>query len=126
MALNYIESKLGMDTYIEQIVVFGDRKKYITALIAPSVQALKDYAQKASIAYNSFEELLSHNKVIAFFEERLAALQTEFARYEQIKKFRLLKYPFTVESGELTSTLKLRRKIILENYKELVESMYEE
>ncbi|MFB6319866.1 AMP-dependent synthetase/ligase [Saccharicrinis sp. FJH54] len=124
VAPNYIEAKLAMDKYIEQIAVFGDRKKYITALIAPSVQAIKEYAQKMNIAHDSIEELLSHNKITSFFEDRLQKIQKEFARFEQIKKFKLLPYPFTVETGELTSTLKLRRKIIFEKYKELIEGMY--
>ncbi|MFC0875107.1 AMP-dependent synthetase/ligase [Saccharicrinis sp. FJH2] len=124
VAPNYIEAKLAMDKYIEQIAVFGDRKKYIIALIAPSVQAIKEYAQKMNIAYDNLEELLSHSGIISFFEERLQKIQREFARFEQIKKFKLLPYPFTVETGELTSTLKLRRKIIFEKYKELIEGMY--
>ncbi|MFB6343130.1 AMP-dependent synthetase/ligase [Saccharicrinis sp. FJH62] len=124
VAPNYIEAKLAMDKYIEQIAVFGDRKKYIIALIAPSVQAIKEYAQKMNIAYDNLEELLSHSGIISFFEDRLQKIQREFARFEQIKKFKLLPYPFTVETGELTSTLKLRRKIIFEKYKELIEGMY--
>ena len=124
VAPNYIEAKLVMDKYIEQIAVFGDRKKYVTALIAPSAQALKEYALKMNIVYDNLEELLGHSKIISFFEDRLQKIQKEFARFEQIKKFKLLPYPFTVETGELTSTLKLRRKIIFEKYKELIEAMY--
>ena len=126
IAPNYIESKLAMDKYIEQIVVFGDSKKYVTALIAPSLLPLKEYAKKANIAYENIEELLVHNKIIEFFEERIAKLQVEFARFEQIKKFKLLKHPFTIENGELTSTLKLRRLIIKEKYKNDIEEMYKE
>lgn len=124
VAPNYIESKLAMDKYIEHIAVFGDRKKYVTALIAPSTQGLKEYARKMNIAYENFEELLVNSKVISFFEDRLHKIQNEFARFEQVKKFKLLPYPFTVETGELTATLKLRRKIIFEKYKEIIESMY--
>jgi long-chain acyl-CoA synthetase len=126
IAPNHIESKLAMDKYIEQIVVFGDDKKYVTALIAPSVLPLQEYAKKANIAYENIEELLVNNKIIEFFEERLAKLQTEFARFEQIKKFKLLKHPFSVENGELTSTLKLRRLIIKEKYKKEIDEMYKE
>lgn len=126
IAPNHIESKLAMDKYIEQIVVFGDDKKYVTALIAPSVLPLKEYAKKANIAYENIEDLLINNKIIEFFEERLAKLQTEFARFEQIKKFKLLKHPFSVENGELTSTLKLRRLIIKEKYKKEIDEMYKE
>lgn len=126
VAPNYIEAKLALDNYIEQIVVFGDRKKYITALISPSLSALKKLAEKMGISYITIDELLTNKKILTFFEDKLVSLQVDFARFEQIKKFRLLQQPFSVETGELTSTLKLRRKIIFENYKDLIESMYKD
>ncbi len=119
-----IESLIGQDYFVEQIAVIGDKRRYITALVVPSFEALKEYAKEKGITYDSMRDLLNRQPVIAFYEQRLQQLSHSLARYEQIKKFTLLANPFSQEKGEMTPTLKLRRKVLMENYSDLIEGMY--
>jgi len=119
-----IESLFGKDYYIEQIAVIGDKRRYITALVVPAFEALKEYAKAHKITYSSIADLVSDERVLKFYESRLQEISEPLARYEMIKKFRLLKEPFSQEKGEITPTLKIRRKILQENYKETIEEMY--
>ncbi len=98
----------------------------VTAIIAPNIEAVKAYASSHNITYDRIEDLLENPKIYALFEERIAEAQSDMASFEKIKKFRLIKRGFTIESGELTSTLKLRRAVILQNYKSLIDEMYEQ
>lgn len=125
IAPQQIETKLGMDPYIEQIAVIGNNKNFVTAIIAPNMDAVKKYAAEHHISYQSNDELLQNREIIALFEKRIEEGQLGMANYEKIKKFRLIKKGFTIEAGELTSTLKLRRAIIQQNYKYLIDEMYE-
>lgn len=119
-----IELLLGQDKYIEQIIIFGDNKKYITALIIPSFEALKWELVKEGITEKNPHELIKHEAVQRFMKERLDLLQDELAPYERIAKFTLLSEPFTVENEAMTSTLKLKRRIIAGQYKKIIEAMY--
>lgn len=121
-----LEAKLGIDRFIEQVAIIADGRKFVSALIVPSYEALKDFATQKGISYQSMEELLQHKRVQDLFQNRIDTLQQEFAHYEQIKRFTLLATPFSMENGELTNTLKLRRRVVAENYKELIDKMYEE
>lgn len=119
-----IESRLGEDKYIEQVAVIGDQRKYVTAIIIPAFEALKEYARKKKIAYRSLEDLVKNADIRALIQERLEKLQAGFAGFEQIKKFTLLPREFTMESGELTNTLKIRRPVINNRYAREIEAMY--
>lgn len=119
-----IETRLGEDKYIEQVAVIGDQRKYVTALIVPAFEALKDFAAKNRISYRSIEELLHDNRVVKMLEERIEKLQRGLASFEKIKKFTLLAHEFTMESGELTNTLKIRRPVINRNYAKEIDAMY--
>lgn len=119
-----IESRLGEDRYIDQIAVIGDKRKYVTAIIIPAFDALKEYARKKKIAYRSIEELVKNGEIIRMIEERINRLQSEFAGFEQVKRFTLLPQAFTMESGELTNTLKIRRPVINNRYAREIEAMY--
>ncbi|MCR4765894.1 MAG: long-chain fatty acid--CoA ligase [Bacteroidaceae bacterium] len=121
-----LEAKLGIDRFIEQVAVIADGRKFVSALIVPSYEALKEFASQKGISYQSMEELLQHKRVLDLFQNRIDTLQQEFAHYEQIKRFTLLSSPFSMENGELTNTLKLRRRVVAENYKALIDKMYEE
>ncbi len=121
-----IESLIGQDYYIEQIAVIGDKRKYITALVVPNFEALSEYAKSHGIQYASPEELVHNEKIIAFYKQRIAELSASLARYEQIKKFRLLAQPFSQEKGEITPTLKIKRRVVEKHYKDLIEEMYAE
>ncbi|MFV0471644.1 MAG: AMP-dependent synthetase/ligase [Paludibacteraceae bacterium] len=120
-----IETRLELDKYIEQSAVIGDERNYVTAIIVPSVLALETYAKENNIEYSSVEALLKTPEIYALLEQRIAAQQAGMANYEKIKKFMLIKRGFTIESGELTNTLKLRRAIIMQKYKTLIDSMYD-
>ena len=124
IAPQQIETILGGDVFIEQVAVIGNNRNYVTAIIAPNLEAIKGYATQHGIAFELVDELMEHPQICKMMEERIAELQKDMAPYEKIKKFRLIKRGFTIESGELTSTLKLRRAVILQNYASMIEEMY--
>ena len=124
IAPQQIETILGGDVFIEQVAVIGNNRNYVTAIIAPNLEAIKGYATQQGIAFELVDELMEHPQICKMMEERIAELQKDMAPYEKIKKFRLIKRGFTIESGELTSTLKLRRAVILQNYASMIEEMY--
>ena len=124
IAPQQIETILGGDVFIEQVAVIGNNRNYVTAIIAPNLEALKGYAAQNNITYELVVELMDIPQIYKMLEERIADLQKDMAPYEKIKKFRLIKRGFTIESGELTSTLKLRRAVILQNYSAMIEEMY--
>ncbi|MDE6116100.1 MAG: long-chain fatty acid--CoA ligase, partial [Duncaniella sp.] len=119
-----IETLLGEDKYIEQVAVIGDKRKYVTAIIVPAFEALKDFAAEHKISYHSMEELVRDSRITEMLAERLEKLQKGLASFEKIKKFTLLPKAFTMESGELTNTLKIRRPVINRNYAREIEAMY--
>lgn len=121
-----IETKLSIDQYFEQVAVIADRHKFVSALIVPNYKAVEAFAQGKGIHYGSIEELLQHPQVKELFQTRMDTLQQQFASYERIKRFTLLPQPFSMERGELTNTLKLRRNIVEQNYQELIDKMYQE
>ena len=124
IAPQQIETILGGDVFIEQVAVIGNNRNYVTAIIAPNIEAIKGYAEQNGIKYEYVDELMDNPQICKMMEERIAELQKDMAPYEKIKKFRMIKRGFTIESGELTSTLKLRRAVILQNYAAMIEEMY--
>lgn len=126
IAPQQIESKLIVDRFIDQIVVIADRHKYVSALIVPSYTLLQEYAKQQGIAHESLKELCNNPQIHRYLSERINTLQQDLAYYEQVKKFCLLPQPFSMERNEITSTLKMRRKVIFEHYSEEIESMYQE
>ena len=96
----------------------------MTAIIIPAYEALKEYAAQKQIQYRNLEELVKIQKIQALISERIEALQKNFARFEQIKRFTLLPQAFSMEKGELTNTLKIRRSVINLLYKDEIEAMY--
>ncbi len=124
IAPQQIETILGGDVFIEQVAVIGNNRNFVTAIIAPNIEAIKGYAAQNNITYELVDELMEHPQICKMMEERIATLQKDMAPYEKIKKFRMIKRGFTIESGELTSTLKLRRAVILQNYAAMIEEMY--
>ena len=119
-----IETKLGEDKYIDQVAVIGDQRKYVTAIIIPAYEALKEYAAQKQIQYRNLEDLVKNQNIHKLIQERINILQQNFARFEQIKKFTLLPHAFSMETGELTNTLKIRRPIINQLYRAEIEAMY--
>ena len=118
-----LETKLAIDRYIDQIAIIADQRKFVSALIVPVYGFVKDYAKEKGIEYKNMEELLQHPKILGLFRARIDTLQQQFAHYEQVKRFTLLPEPFSMEHGELTNTLKLKRPVVAKNYKELIDKM---
>lgn len=121
-----LEMALVSDSFIEQIAVIGDQQKYVTALAVPSFENIKKYALEHKISFNDIEELINNNQIKDLFEKRFEELQKEFSKFEKIKKFTLLPKEFSIDAGEITATLKLKRKVIQKKYKELIDKMYNE
>lgn len=121
-----LETKLAIDRYIDQIAIIADQRKFVSALVVPVYGYVKDYAKEKGIEYKDMEELLQHPKIMGLFRARIDTLQQQFAHYEQVKRFTLLLQPFSMERGELTNTLKLKRAVVAQNYKEMIDKMYEE
>ena len=124
IAPQMIESKLLVDKYIDQICIIADQRKFVSALIIPVYALLEEYATAHGIAFNSREELCQHPLIIEMMKERIDTLQQQLAHYEQVKRFTLLPHPLSMEKGELTNTLKIRRRVLNENYKEQIDQMY--
>ena len=119
-----LESILGCDRFIEQIAVIGDQRHYVTALAVPSFEALKEMAHNMNIKFHDMEDLIRNTNVTEFFEKRIEALQQHLPNFEKVKKFRLLPKEFSLDKGEITATLKLKREAIIRKYKNLIDSMY--
>lgn len=119
-----VEGTLGKDAFIDQVAIIADSRNFVSALIVPSFEGLEEHARTLGLKYHSLAELVQHSKVVEFFETRIEHLQKELAKYEQVKKFTLLHRPFSMELGELTPTLKLRRKSIEAAFKAEIEAMY--
>lgn len=126
IAPQMIEGTLGQDRFIEHIAVIADTRKFVSALIVPCFDALEEHARALNLKYQDRMELLRHTKIKELFDERLREMQKNFASFHQVKRFTLLAEGFSMESGELTPTLKLRRKIISERYRNEIELMYQD
>ena len=126
IAPQMIESLLLVDKYIDQIAIIADQRKFVSALIIPEYRLLEEYARKNGIDFETREDLCANEKIHDMMQERIETLQQQLAHYEQVKRFTLIAHHFSMENGELTNTLKLKRRVINENYKEEIEKMYEE
>ncbi|MDO4511153.1 MAG: long-chain fatty acid--CoA ligase, partial [Bacteroidales bacterium] len=124
IAPQVLETRLGQDLFVEQAAVIGDGRKFVSALIVPSVDALKAYAKKKKIAYKDNDDLVNNKQIHKMMEQRIAEWQKDLASYEQIKHFILMPRPFTMETGELTNTLKIRRSVINKRYAKLIDAIY--
>ena len=121
-----IENKLKESSFIEQALVVGENQKYAAALIVPSFLALKDWCAKNHINYNSNEELITKKEVIDLIDNAIAESNKTLAPYETIKRITLLPREWTIEKGEMTPKLSLKRKVIMEANKQLVDKMFSE
>lgn len=124
IAPQMLESRLGEDKYIDQVAVIGESRKYVTAIIIPAFEALTEYARKKQIQFKNLEDLVSNSEIVKLISGRIEKLQEGLPGFEQIKRFTLLPKAFTMESGELTNTLKLRRPVINHRYAREIEAMY--
>lgn len=126
IAPQMIESKLLVDKYIDQIAIIADQRKFVSALIIPVYSLLEEYAREHQIAFESREDLCVNPQINEMMKERIDTLQQQLAHYEQIKRFTLLPRNFSMERGELTNTLKIKRRVLNENYRKEIDQMYAE
>lgn len=121
-----IELSITRDPYIEQVAVIGDQRKFVSALVVPNYELLEQYAKSKNLVYASREEMLKHELIHKLIQAHIEEHQRELASFEKIKRFTLLASPFTMESGALTDTLKLRRRVVNELYAKEIDAMYAE
>ena len=119
-----IESVLTADKYIEQITIIGNERKFITALVVPASIAFEKLMKEMGLDKKSREEQVKEKSVIAFYQKRIDAAQKDLSPYEQVKKIVLLPAEFTIQSGELTPSLKIKRRVVAEQFKAEIENMY--
>ncbi|MDD5582960.1 MAG: long-chain fatty acid--CoA ligase [Candidatus Marinimicrobia bacterium] len=124
IAPSILEAELMKSPYIEQLVILGDKRNYLTALIVPKHEEIESLAQKYHIPYDSYRELLNHYKIVNTVHEDVQRLQQKFARYEQVKKIALLPEEFSLERGEMTPSQKIRRNVVEEHYREIIDTLY--
>lgn len=124
VAPQMIESILTNDNFIENAILIGDDKPYVSALLVPNLEALIEYAHSLNLNYHSVEDLLKKNHIREFYEHKLEQLQQSLANFEKVKKFKLLPNDFSMNMGELTPTLKIRRQIIINHFSSLIDEMY--
>ena len=126
IAPQMIESKLLVDKFIDQIAIIADQRKFVSALIIPVYPLLEEYAREHHIPFENREQLCADKQINDMMKERIDTLQQQLAHYEQIKRFTLLPHHFSMEKGELTNTLKIKRRVLNENYKKEIDAMYAE
>lgn len=119
-----VETVYAKDHFIEQLIAIGDQRKFISVLIVPNFEALEEYADEQGIAYRTRDELVNNPAIQACFRQRLNNLSQELAPYEQVKAFTLLPAPFAQETGELTPSLKIKRRVVVEKFAPQIEAMY--
>jgi len=124
VAPSAIENKLKESRFIEQVLVTGAGEKFVGALIVPSFTNLKDWCQKNEILFESNESAIRDPKVLAYYKEIVETMNQFFNHVEQIKRFELLPREWTIESGEITPKMSLKRKVIMEKYRDAVERIY--
>ena len=126
IAPQMIESKLLVDKFIDQICIIADQRKFVSALIIPVYPLLEEYAREHGIPFENREQLCKDPKINEMMKERIDTLQQQLAHYEQIKRFTLLPHHFSMEKGELTNTLKIKRRVLNQNYAKEIDAMYQE
>ena len=119
-----IEIELKLDKYISQSIVFGDRKPYLVALLTPNIERLIDFSREEKLDYIDIYELVKSKRITQLYTERIAELNRKLPSYSTIKYFALIPRDFSITGGELTPTLKLKRKEIYSKYKAIVDELY--
>jgi long-chain acyl-CoA synthetase len=121
-----IESHFLNSKFIDQFVLIGDGRRYCTALVVPEFDILKEFALGAGIAYNTDHELVTHERIRQLFQKEIDHFQKDLPNYERVRRFELLPVQLTVENGEITPTLKVKRKVVEQKFSGLIEKMYQD
>lgn len=120
-----IENTFLGSKYIDQFILIGDSRMFLSALIVPDFEAVKEYADSHKIPYADEKDLVQNDEIYKLLENDMVQFQKKLANYERVRKFVLLDNPFTIDSGEITPSLKIKRKVVEEKYSELIDRMYE-
>jgi len=121
-----MENVLVTSKWIEQIVVIGDKRKFVSAIVVPAFMNLENWAKENNLTYTDRNELINLPAVKELYDRVIAESMEGFAQFEKVKKYILLPNEFTIESGELTPSLKVKRSVVEKRYSDLIESMYQE
>jgi long-chain acyl-CoA synthetase len=121
-----IENELKLDKYISNAFVYGDKKPYLTAVIVPNFERLYEFTRENKLNYLDASDLVTKEEILKLYQSRIDEVNKKLAKYETIKKFVLVPVEFTIDGGELTPTLKLKRRVIYEKYKDKIECLYDE
>lgn len=124
VAPQMLEGLIGQSEFVEQAIVIGDRRKYVSALIVPNFEQLGLWAKEQGIDTSDKKQLVTDKRVVDLLKQQVNQLTKGLADYEKVKRIALLAKDFTIDGGELTATLKVRRRVVEEKYKELIESLY--
>jgi long-chain acyl-CoA synthetase len=124
VAPQMIEGMISQSAFVEQAVIIGDKRKYVSALIVPEFEQLRAWAKEQGIETNDKNRLIADKRVVDLFKQEVSKLTRGLADYEKVKRLALLAKEFTIDGGELTATLKVRRRIVEDKYKDLIESLY--
>jgi long-chain acyl-CoA synthetase len=125
IAPQHIENMFLQSRFIEQFVLVGDGRMFLTALVVPDFTILRNHARRLGISSATDEDLVARPEIHQLLEEEMAGIQKDLANYERVRKFTLLSRPLTIEQGEITPTNKVRRKVVEENFRALIEKMYD-
>jgi long-chain acyl-CoA synthetase len=124
VAPQVVENKFKESLLIEQVLVIGENRKFPSALIVPAAQALEEWCSRHNIPWTGIDNAIKNGEVIAKFQQEISHYNENFGHWEQIKKFRLLPKEWTIDNGEMTPKLSLKRKVILEKNKDIIEDIY--
>ena len=124
IAPQHIENLFLQSNYIDQFVLIGDGRMFLTALIVPQFDELKEFASQREITYKNIEDLTQNPEINKLLQGEMNRIQKDLANYERVRKFTILTQPLTIENDELTPTLKIKRKVVEEKFKNLIEEMY--
>jgi len=119
-----IENKMKESPFVEQIMLIGDNRRFVSALIVPSFAKLKEWAKTHGIQYTTNEEMIKNSMVLTMFESVMSEYNALFNQVEQVKKFALLPREWTIDKGEMTPKLSMKRKVVLANFEKDIEEMY--
>jgi long-chain acyl-CoA synthetase len=124
VAPQQIEAMFAGDPLVDQVAIVGDRRAYLAALVVPAFPALEQHAREAGVSFATREELVAAPAVVALYEERIRRVSQGLAGYQQIKRFALVPNEFTQAGGEITPTLKIKRRVVEQKYRALIDAMY--
>ena len=121
-----LENALATSTYIEQVMVIGDKRNFISAVVVPAIEPISAYLESEGKSISSPQAMIDHPLVVELINNEVSRLMENFSNYERVKKILLLAEPFSIERGELTPKLSIVRKVVLENYSDEIDNLYKE